>query len=429
MSGGSANIAVNDYTTISGGQNNTNQAVNASIGGGTQNQVQTGANASAIGGGAVNIIESGALQSTIAGGWKNVIGPNALRAAIGGGNDNQATNSYATVPGGQGNLAGGQWSLAAGRNAQALHQGAFVWADSQTGNFPSTANDQFLIRAQGGVGINTNNPSGSTLNVNGTVTAGVFQGNGALPWQVVSGASAAIPADTGYFFTNAASQNTITLPTSPKVGDIVRIASSSGWKIVQGSGQSILIESLGLSQWRETIVNVITNFIDVAISADGTKLFAVSGDSWIYISTNSGATWTPDTGSPATNWSAIACSSDGTKIVAAVNGGQIYTSEDSGSTWFPSAGAPSTNWQALASSSDRIELLAASETAIYRSSNSGKTWSQLTTDLPADEGSDSLASSADGGTLAAAINRDVYISSDSGSSWHQLNNFPFAEQV
>jgi hypothetical protein len=34
-----------------------------------------------------------------------------------------------------------------------LHQGAFVWADSQNAVFASTANDQFCIRAQGGIQI------------------------------------------------------------------------------------------------------------------------------------------------------------------------------------------------------------------------------------------------------------------------------------
>jgi hypothetical protein len=40
----------------------------------------------------------------------------------------------------------------------AMHNGAFVWADSQNASFSSTAANQFLIRAQGGVGIGLNNP-------------------------------------------------------------------------------------------------------------------------------------------------------------------------------------------------------------------------------------------------------------------------------
>jgi hypothetical protein len=65
--------------------------------------------------------------------------------------------------------ASGSYSMAAGHQAKALHQGAFVWADSQSADFSSTGNDQFLIRAQGGVGIGTATPTGALLDVLGNV--------------------------------------------------------------------------------------------------------------------------------------------------------------------------------------------------------------------------------------------------------------------
>ena len=75
--------------------------------------------------------------------------------------------------------ASGHYSMAAGYYSQATNQGSFVWADSLTTNpFRSTADNQFLIRATGGVGINTNAPR-SALHVNGTVTATGFSGSGA----------------------------------------------------------------------------------------------------------------------------------------------------------------------------------------------------------------------------------------------------------
>ncbi len=69
-------------------------------------------------------------------------------------------------------------TFAAGYRATANHQGAFVRADSTDADFVLTTNNQFLIRAAGGVGIATNNPQ-SALHVNGTVTANGFSGNGA----------------------------------------------------------------------------------------------------------------------------------------------------------------------------------------------------------------------------------------------------------
>ncbi len=87
---------------------------------------------------------------------------------IGGGYINTNSGEYATIPGGYGNLATGTFSFAAGDEAQALHQGAFVWADSQGSAFASTGNNQFLIRAGGGVGINMNDPGADSLSVGGT---------------------------------------------------------------------------------------------------------------------------------------------------------------------------------------------------------------------------------------------------------------------
>ncbi len=93
-----------------------------------------------------------------------------------GGYFNQATGQYATVPGGVSNVAGAQYSFAAGRQAKAYHQGAFVWADSQGVDFVSTANDQFNVRAQGGVRFVT---GGAGMTVDGQPVGG-----GGSGWQL-----------------------------------------------------------------------------------------------------------------------------------------------------------------------------------------------------------------------------------------------------
>jgi hypothetical protein len=78
------------------------------------------------------------------------------------------------VPGGDNNIAG-LMSFAAGHRAKANHTGAFVWADSTEADFASTAQNQFSIRATGGVRLSDNTPNlsfGSTtrqmLNLFGT---------------------------------------------------------------------------------------------------------------------------------------------------------------------------------------------------------------------------------------------------------------------
>jgi trimeric autotransporter adhesin len=137
--------------TISGGYSNSVQAPYATISGGDQNAILTNAYEATISGGYGNTIQSLGQNATIGGGLLNQIQLGAYVGTIGGGFSNTVSGTYGTIPGGSQNMAAGNYSLAAGRLANALHQGAFVWADSQTNAFSSTANDQFSVRAQGGV--------------------------------------------------------------------------------------------------------------------------------------------------------------------------------------------------------------------------------------------------------------------------------------
>ena len=153
------------------------------IAGHSTNHADPGVIAAAISGGAFNSVhawhatvgggignEAHGVNSTIAGGDYNMIGDVAGWATIAGGRDNEATQEYAMIPGGLENFAGGEYSFAAGRRAKVRgpgevggedtngDEGTFVWADSKESEFWSTGPNQFLIRANGGVGINTNAP-------------------------------------------------------------------------------------------------------------------------------------------------------------------------------------------------------------------------------------------------------------------------------
>ncbi len=116
-------------------------------------------NFSTIAGGVGNTILDNLYEASIGGGYKNCITNGGLYGTISGGDQNTAAGEYATVPGGYNNLAAGAYSFAAGDQAQALNTGTFVWADDSVGSFGSTGNNQFLIRAAGGVGIGTTTPA------------------------------------------------------------------------------------------------------------------------------------------------------------------------------------------------------------------------------------------------------------------------------
>ncbi len=144
---GFPNRILADFGTIGGGFSNSAGLVSTVAGGSANN---ASGDAAAIAGGEDNEASGG-------------------NASVGGGVDNEASGFVATIPGGVRNAATGDYSFAAGRRAKAIHTGSFVWADSTDANLLSTGADQFLIRAHGGVGINTNDPAGQALNVNGTI--------------------------------------------------------------------------------------------------------------------------------------------------------------------------------------------------------------------------------------------------------------------
>ena len=169
--------------TIGGGYQNTNAAAAATVAGGYYNMAS--GFAATVGGGKGTIasgaysVASGYYNSAtnnggvVSGGGNNfaggfnasIVGGSDNNAAgqgsaIGGGYNNMVTGNYGMIPGGTSNIATVD-SFAAGTMAEATNQGAFVWADSQGMPFGSTGDNQFLIRAGGGVGINTTNPVGA----------------------------------------------------------------------------------------------------------------------------------------------------------------------------------------------------------------------------------------------------------------------------
>jgi hypothetical protein len=102
-------------------------------------------------------------------------------ATVGGGFANEASGQHATVPGGLDNEATDYYSFAAGGRARADHRGAFVWSDSSDPfGFRSEADYQFRVLATGGVEFVTQ------LDGLGNVTAGAELAAGGSSWNIIS---------------------------------------------------------------------------------------------------------------------------------------------------------------------------------------------------------------------------------------------------
>ncbi len=205
IGGGMDNFSQGHFSVVSGGWMNQARDMCSFIGGGEWNEVRYSPNwefgYNVIGGGFFNTVNSSnecvSIQGggynwtaplsqniSIGGGWRNsALGKDGVisggrenlvvgAAVISGGIGNRAEADGAVIPGGQHNLALGRNSLAAGLRAQALHGGSFVWSGVaggtvQTPPFASTEENQFLVNAPGGVGINTNITGGRALRVAG----------------------------------------------------------------------------------------------------------------------------------------------------------------------------------------------------------------------------------------------------------------------
>ena len=117
------------------------------------------ASANVIGGLHINRVFNGAIGATISGGGEEATfsqfqSPNEVGANFGtisGGSGNRVLGLYGTVAGGSDNEANGLNSFAAGNRAKANRDGSFVWGDSQSADFSSSRNNEFAIRAAGGV--------------------------------------------------------------------------------------------------------------------------------------------------------------------------------------------------------------------------------------------------------------------------------------
>ena len=135
----------------------------------------------------------------------------------------------------------------------------------------------------------------------------------------------------------------------------------------KNNGYLYLSSDYGLTWTEDTSVGSVQNWVGVSMSGDGAVQAAWGYSSaGMWTSTDSGASWTyrEPTGS-SVSWYHVAISTDGVRMTAAPDTGQLtqlYVSSDSGATW--TATGPIKVWSNVAISSDGTIQTAASENAV-----------------------------------------------------------------
>ncbi len=230
-----ANRVTDDFATVSGGVNN--------LAGNNDGVVDNNTGAT-VGGGIDNAATGHA--TTIAGGQENIA--DGLNSSVGGGWNNNASGFYCTVPGGRHNTATQHACAAMGYRAKSVHEGSYVWADHHEVDFITTGPYQYLIRAEGGVGINTNSP-GAALHVGGVGGVdGIMFPDGTLQTTAAAGGSSNT-LDGAYDEGGAGSGRTITADSGA-----VNIAGANGLTVngnvgigsTSTSQASLFIENTGV---------------------------------------------------------------------------------------------------------------------------------------------------------------------------------------
>jgi len=131
--------------------------------------------------------------------------------------------------------------------------------------------------------------------------------------------------------------------------------------------------SPGVSSWK-----------GVAMSSSGQYITLTSFNSYIWVSSNYGVSYTAKTAYPSTKWIPAAMSKDGRYQMAGRGGGSgtLYRSSDYGSTWSNTGYALANGWARIALSGDGRYGLGFTDfdaLELFRSTNYGANWSFVTT--------------------------------------------------
>lgn len=204
------------------------------------------------------------------------------------------------------------------------------------------------------------------------------------------------------------------------------LACSADASVIAASvqGPAIFISRDSGATWTSNYIAVAAGYFitDVAMSGDGSHICAPNFNTpgGIICSSNFGNTWV--TNATPVAFHALALSADGQQIAAVPIGSTaaMFTSTNFGVTWVSNHNANAT-WYAIASSADGSKLAAPIGFApeVLTSTNYGVTW---VTNSVSNASCLFVASSADGSRLVTGGNpqipRSVYTSADGGATWN-----------
>lgn len=191
--------------------------------------------------------------------------------------------------------------------------------------------------------------------------------------------------------------------------------------VVVGSYAAKISKDKGAT-WTDAPIGATASWETVSMSGDGRTIAVAGNPSFLWVSKDSRATWSPK----STNqfWRSVAVSRDGSAIAAVGRSGPV-ASVDGGATWQAVPIAADDTWTdtwhtAWVSPDGNRLMMATSHDLLAVSSDRGKTWHSLKASTTRTSGA--MSASDDGKTIAIGEGSWVLVSSDSGATWteHQV---------
>jgi photosystem II stability/assembly factor-like uncharacterized protein len=190
---------------------------------------------------------------------------------------------------------------------------------------------------------------------------------------------------------------------------------------------SVYTSSDAGNTWFQTSLSTATATA-VACSADGVAL-AVSGrDGTVTVSSDGGNTWLTNTLAAGSYFSSVAISADGSTVLTGVfdfyqpNADSLYVSTNSGASW-TTENLQTNSWTSVGMAGDGRRLFAAGYPLLAISPDGGGTWTNLPSPVL---GNALVALSSNGSVVVLAGSRSgqLVISVDGGISWRWATGLP-----
>lgn len=222
--------------------------------------------------------------------------------------------------------------------------------------------------------------------------------------------------------------------------------SSVNWasSCISATGQYMFITSNGggcyLSSgygadntWAQVPISILpttANFVNSVISSTGQYILTVDNNAGsVYLSVGYGASYSwgaiPSSILPTSAWSGVAMSSTSQYMAVSVIGGSLYLSSNSGQSWSIVSSIPTGSWKNISMSSNGQYMIIGNNSAgyIYISNDFGITWT-VPTGTPINSSWPDVTISSSGQYMTASNNTTgyIYYSSNYGIEWTAVTN-------